>query len=91
MLTTRKKVNALLFKASGTFCPSCGHQQPHTHLGWIEIGKILLTDLKCKQCGHNSTIIRFTDDRRKQIALLMLDLKELLGRARARSEPYLGP
>jgi len=69
----------LMMPGLGTCCPSCGHRQAHTHVGWQKlafgevkkirgkniktlVGKILITQVNCEKCGHNSIIIRYTDD-----------------------------
>lgn len=52
----------LMMPKLGTCCPSCGHRQGHLHVGWKEIGKILITRVNCEKCGHNSIIIRYADD-----------------------------
>lgn len=66
-------------KHGGTYCPECGVNQPHVHLGWLELPKgvrwsggkgVLFTQVNCKRCGISSIIVSYKDiDRYKLSAL----------------------
>lgn len=51
----------LMFDKGGTCCPSCGKRQAHIHIGWLELGRILVTRVDCSSCDHSSLIIRWSE------------------------------
>jgi len=59
-----------MFEKGGTCCPTCGTRQAHIHPGWLKLeklqnrieGRVLFTQVNCKECGWISLIVRFNQE-----------------------------